>query len=277
MEENNLIQKALDMHREGKSIRNIALILGTSKSNIHRWVHSDIHKRTVDKKELADDVPVEMGQNRTDVPSTKQNINPSNYTTMDRKNFQDEKLDRQIMLKRLEMEQQIRLRKEDREDEEISLRREQLRLERLKLDQPLQIKRQEEKSLHWDLIRFFKHELEIIEEYDNYIEISLEELTEKVKALRQMLEHIKKHCFKYDIDEEKLVYHSNIEQLYVHFKNLLEENEDLESTEESEIDSESDDEPDSVIIQYKYDRTSIQRIRMLTVAEFGVKINEIST
>lgn len=275
MEENNLVQRALEMHREGKSIRNIALILGTSKSNVHRWVHSDIHKQPLDKIELTDDVPVEMGQNGTDVPSTKQNINPSNYTTMDRKNFEDEKLDRQIMLKRLEMEQQIRLRKEDREDEEISLRREQLRLERLKLDQPLQIKKQEEKSLHWDLIRFFKRELEIIEEYDNYIEISLDELSEKVKALRQMLERIEKHCFKYEIEAEELAYHSNTKQLLKYFNNLLKENDDLDNSEDYDDETEEDEAPEPVIVKYSYDRTSVDRIRLLTVAEFETEVGDL--
>jgi nitrogen fixation/metabolism regulation signal transduction histidine kinase len=145
----------------------------------------------------------------------------------------------------------------------------------LKLDQPLQMQKQEEKSLHWDLIRFFKSELEIIEESDNYIEISLEELTEKVKALRKMLERIEKHCFKYDLEAEELAYHSNTKQLLKYFNNLLEENEDLDHSEDHDDETDEDDAPEPVIVKYSYDRTSVERIRLLTVAEFETETGDL--
>ncbi|MBP8041636.1 MAG: hypothetical protein KAZ36_06985 [Bacteroidales bacterium] len=276
MEEKNLIEQALEMHRSGKSIRVIAAMLGTSKSNVHRWINGQHAKEPVSRILLSDDVPEETGQYGTVVPPIKKNRKSLNINNMDNTNFEDEKIARDIILKKIEQEHALALRKEDREDSEIALRREQLRLEKLKLDQPRELRRQEEKALHWDMMQFFRNELELIEDSDNEIEISLDDLASKVKLLQQLLDRLEKHCFKFDLETEELAYHSNLKQLYRYFKNLYKENENPETEDEENDEDEYDEEEiDETLIEYNYDTKSIERIKMLTRAELDMEIEDL--
>jgi len=55
--EKSLVIQAREMHRAGKSIRLIAALLGTSKSNVHRWITGDFDTKVpVEKIELSQDV-----------------------------------------------------------------------------------------------------------------------------------------------------------------------------------------------------------------------------
>jgi len=188
---------------------------------------------------------------------------------MDNSNFKDERIDKDIRLKQLDNDFKLSMRKEEREDKELSLRQEQQRLEKMKLNQPLQLQKQEEKSLHWDMIQFFKKELELIEDTDNEIEITLEELEAKVKLLQQLIERLEKHCFKYDIEAEDLAYHSIMKQLLRYFKDLY--NDSYEDEPEDDIDENDEDyEPVEIAVEYNFHDKSIERIKLLTKAEFDL-------
>ena len=275
MEDKNLIQQAREMHKAGKSLRIIAALLGTSKSNVHRWVNNDGNiKVSIEKIELTEDVPNGTGQAGTAVPNLKRNKS-LNLNNMENYKFDDEKIARDIYMKKMDQEHNLAIRKQDREDKEINLRNEQLRMEKMKLKQPLQLQKQEEKNLHWDMLKFFKDELELIEDSDNEIEITFDQLTEKIELLKQLIERLEKHCFKYDIEVDDLAFHSNLKQLLKYFKNKYQENipelvdeddEDYDEDEENDEDVEENEE--EIIIEYMYEDSAIKRIEMLTKAEF---------
>jgi len=270
MEDKNLIQQAIEMHKAGKSLRNIAALLGTSKSNVHRWINYEKQtKEPIGKIELSDDVPNNAGQAGTAVPTEKRN-QPLNLNNMENYKFDDEKIARDIYMKKMDNEHHLAMKKEDREDNEMALRKEQLRMEKMKLNQPFQMQKQEEKNLHWDMLKFFKDELELIEDSDNEIEITFDQLTEKIKLLKQLIERLEKHCFKYDIEAEDLLYHSNLKQLLKYFKNVYQENEPelVDEEDYDEDEEENEEEQEEIIVEYRYEDSAIKRIQELTKAEF---------
>jgi hypothetical protein len=125
-------------------------------------------------------------------------------------------------------------------------------------------------------MQFFRKELEPIEDSDNEIEISLEELEEKVNLLKRLLERLAKHCFKYDLDAEELAYHSNLKQLLGFFGNLDKEYAPEETDEdEDDEDADEDEETDDILFSYDYDAKSIERIKILGTADFETEIQDI--
>jgi hypothetical protein len=277
MEEIKKIQQAIEMHKAGKSIRAIAELLGTSKSKVHRWLQeiNTGKKENIDKIELSGDDQENLGQPGTTVPITNKDKKHFNLNYMDNSNFKDEKIDKDIRLKQLDNEHKLAIRKEDREDREIALREEQQRLEKQKLNQNRIIQKQEEKNLHWDMIQFFKDELDAINR-NNIVTLSLEEMENKVKLLKQLITRLEKHCFRFDIDVEEMAYHKRLKLLLKNFNELYQNNlPDPDEENEDDNDEYDDDvEQEEISVSYSYDRTSIDNLKKMTKAEFDLDIDE---
>ncbi|MCX6258004.1 MAG: helix-turn-helix domain containing protein [Bacteroidia bacterium] len=277
MEENILIQKALEMHKAGNSIRNIAALLGTSKTKIHRWIQEE-NKPTGRNEENVQpghvpDRPEHMqdkqGQGGTSVQPSQKSSKPIIKTVMDNNKIEKEKTFRDTLPEIIEQDHQVAFHKKIMDDHNLEEQLEKLRLENLKLNQQNQVQKLEEKSLHWDMIQFFKNELELIQDSNNKIKISQDELAEKIKLLKQLLETLEKHCFKYDIEAEKLAYHSNLKQLLQYFKLRYKKNQPGKDDNEDD-----DEEPKVILVKYNYAKSSLERIKMLIKAEFGLMVNQ---
>jgi hypothetical protein len=276
MEEINKIQQAIEMHKAGKSIRTIAEILGTSKSNVHRWLQhtNSITKESIEKIELSGDVLENPGHPGTTVPLMNYDNKQFNHNYMDNTNFKDEKIDKDIRLKQLDNEYKLAIRKEEREDKELSIRQEQQRLEKLKLDQTRIIQKQEEKNLHWDMIQFFKDELDAIDR-NNIVTLPLEKMEDKVKLLKQLISRLEKHCFRYDIEVEEMAYHKRLKLLLKNFNELYQNNlpdPDAENEDDNDEYDDDDDEQEEISVNYSYDKTSIDNLKKMTRADFDLEI-----
>jgi len=274
MEEINKIQQAIEMHKAGKSIRAIAELLGTSKSNVHRWLQQTNSgtKESIENIELSGDDHESSGQYETTVPLINKDKKHFNLNYMDNSNFKDEKLDKDIRLKQLDNEHKLAIRKEDREDREIALREEQQRLEKQKLNQNRIIQKQEEKNLHWDMIQFFKDELDAIDR-NNIVTLPLEEMETKIKLLKQLITRLEKHCFRYDIEVEEMAYHKRLKLLLKNFNELYQNNLP-DPDEEDDDDNDDDDEQEETSLAYAYDKASIDNLKKMTKAEFDLEMDE---
>jgi len=185
---------------------------------------------------------------------------------MDNNKIDQKKTSRDTFPEIIEQGHQVAFHKKIREEYDLEDQLKKLQLENLKLNQSNQVQKQEEKSIHWDMMQFFRNEVELMEDSHNKIKISLDELAEKIKLIKQLLETLEKHCFKYDIEAEKLAYHSNLKQLLIYFKTRNKIIQPVPDKEENE-----DEEPKVILVSYNYVKISIERIKMLTKAEFYTK------
>jgi transcriptional regulator with XRE-family HTH domain len=245
----NLITQALELQKHGLSIRQIAAELNVSKSQVFRWLNGQSGNG-------GNTLPIDQIAIDTNTPQSSKHKNQNNMENNNDLN----KLEREIALKKLQLEHELELRKLAQQDKELELRKRELELKHLEKDSISRQQQIEERKINHGLKVWIEKERAIISEFDyEEIEIDLATFKRNHKALIKLWEQVETHMAVYAIDPE-----SNLGHYYL--KSLVEMlNEVLESALE---DQDEDDEDSDIIISYEYDDDSIEFLENLENSAF---------
>ncbi len=245
----NLITQALELQKQGLSIRRIAAELNVSKSQVFRWLNGQSGNG-------GNTLPIDQIAIATNTPQFLKHKNQNNMENNNDLN----KLEREIALKKLQLEHELELRKLAQQDKELELRKRELELKHLEKDAISRQQQIEERKINHGLKVWIEKERAIISEFDyEEIEMDLATFKRNHKALIKLWEQIETHMAVYAIDTESHLGH-------YYLKSLVEMlNEVLESALE---DQDEDDEDSDIIISYEYDDDSIEFLESLENSAF---------
>jgi DNA-directed RNA polymerase beta subunit len=249
MQDQALIKRALELHEMGKSIRQIAVELKTSKSTVFRWLNGQSGNG-------GNALPIDLFAIAT---NTQQSINQKNKYDMENNN-EFNKFEREIALKRLQLEHELELRKLVQQDRELELRKRELELKHLEKDAISRQQQIEERKINHGLKVWIQKERANLEEVDyEEIEMDLATFKRHHKVLRKLWEQVQQHVAVYGIDTESHMGYDNL-------KSLIEMlNEELENAMEEK---DEDDEDSDITVSYEYDDDSIEFIENLEDSDF---------
>ncbi len=245
----NLIAQALELQKQGLSIRQIAAELNVSKSQVFRWLNGQSGNG-------GNTLPIDQIARAT---NTSQSVKHKNQNNMENNNDLN-KLEREIALKKLQLEHELELRKLAQQDKELELRKRELELKHLEKDAISRQQQIEERKINHGLKVWIEKERAIISEFDyEEIEMDLATFKRNHKALIKLWEQVEAHMAVYAIDTESHLGH-------YYLKSLVEMlNEVLESTIE---DQDEDDEDSDITVSYEYDDDSIEFLESLDNSAF---------
>lgn len=245
----NLIAQALELQKQGLSIRRIAAELNVSKSQVFRWLNGQSGNG-------GNTLPIDQIAIATNTPQFLKHKNQNNMENNNDLN----KLEREIALKKLQLEHELELRKLAQQDKELELRKRELELKHLEKDAISRQQQIEERKINHGLKVWIEKERVIISEFDyEEIEMDLATFKRNHKALIKLWEQVEAHMAVYAIDTESHLGH-------YYLKSLVEMlNEVLESTIE---DQDEDDEDSDITVSYEYDDDSIEFLESLENSAF---------
>jgi hypothetical protein len=170
------------------------------------------------------------------------------------------KFEREIALKRLQLEHELELRKLVQQDKEMELRKRELELKHLEKDAISRQQQIEERKINHGLKVWIQKERANLEEVDyEEIEMDLATFKRHHKVLRKLWEQVQQHVAVYGIDTESHMGYDNL-------KSLIEMlNEELENAMEEK---DEDDEDSDITVSYEYDDDSIEFIENLEDSDF---------
>lgn len=249
MENQAHIQRAHELQSMGKSIRQIASELQVSKSKVFRWLNGQSGKG-------GNELPIDLIAKAT---NAQQPLTQKNKNNMDNNN-EPNRLEREIALKKLQLEHELELRKLAQQDKELELRKRELELRHLEKDAISRQQQIEERKINHGLRVWIEKERALISEFDyEEIEMDLASFKRHHKKLLKLWEQVQEHMVVYGIDPETHPGH-------FYFKSLIDLfNEALENAAD-EIDEDEDE--DEIIISYEYDDDSIEFLENLENSDF---------
>jgi transposase len=245
----NLITQALELQSQGYSIRQIASELNVSKSQVFRWLNGQSGNG-------GNTLPIDLIAKAT---NTNQHSNQKNKNDMENNN-EFNRLEREIALKKLQLEHELELRKLVQQDKELELRKRELELKHLEKDALSRQQQIEERKINHGLKVWIEKERANLDEVDyDEIEMDLASFKRHHKVLIKLWEQVKQHMAVYAIDIES---HLG----YYYFKSLIEMlNEVLENAID---DQDEDDEDCEYTVSYEYDDDSIEFLENLENSDF---------
>ncbi len=249
MEDHALIKIALELQEMGKSIRQIAAALNTSKSTVFRWLNGQSGNE-------GNTLPIDLIAIASNTP---QSLKQKNKNEMENNNDLN-RLEREIALKKLQLEHEIELRKLAQQDKELELRKRELELKHLEKDAIARQQQIEERKINHGLKVWIEKERAFLSQFDyEEIEMDLATFKRHFKALYKLWQQAEEHMAVYAIDAESHPGH-------YYFKSLIEMfNETLENAIE---DQDEDEEDIDIFITYEYDDDSIEFLENLENSDF---------
>lgn len=245
----NLIAQALELQKQGLSIRQIAAELNVSKSQVFRWLNGQSGNG-------GNTLPIDQIAIAT---NTSQSVKHKNQNNMENNNDLN-KLEREIALKKLQLEHELELRKLAQQDKELELRKRELELKHLEKDAISRQQQIEERKINHGLKVWIEKERAIISEFDyEEIEMDLATFKRNHKVLIKLWEQVEAHMAVYAIDIESHLGHYYLKSLVEMLNEVL----------ESALEDQDEDEEDSdIIISYEYDDDSIEFLENLENSAF---------
>ncbi len=249
MNENDLLHCAQELKAQGKSIRQIAAELNISKSKVFRWLSTKSDNENNSLAILHCAAPI----------NDETTTNCTNKKNMENQN-DNYRLEREIALKKMQLDHDLELRKLDHQEKELELRKREIELKHLEKDSLTRQQQIEENKIKHQLKKWSNEEMQLFESFDyDEIEMSLSSLTKKVKILLNLAQQIKEHIAAYGYDPEEQIYYSNLKQVITF---LFE----VQETEGDEL--EEDDNPSEIEISYEWPEDYMEYIENLGNFEF---------
>lgn len=249
MEENQQIQRAIALQKQGQSIRQIAIELGISKSKVFRWLSAEPNN-TENKSQL---IQIPLKTTIENYTKTKTNRTMEN-------NNESQKLDKEIALKKLQLDHELELRKIVQQEKELDFKRRELEIKHLEKDSFLRQQKMEERKLNHALNKWAEKESDEMSEneFDSNL-IDLADLRSRFESLKKIFSQIEEHMVVYDIDPET---HPKFEIL----ESLVEDYDGLVARAEHENKNDVDDE--DFIFSYEYYEELILNVQELQYCDF---------
>lgn len=243
----NLIHQAQELQKKGYSIRQIASELNVSKSQVFRWLNGQSGNG-------GKTLPIDLiAKANTLNHHTNNNNKMENHNDLNR-------LEREIALKKLQLEHELELRKLAQQDKELELRKRELELKHLEKDAIARQQQIEERKINHGLKVWIEKERALLSEFDyEKIEIDLASFKRSHKTLSKIWEQVQEHMAVYGIDTDSHLGH-------YYFKSLIDLfNKALDSANEN-IDEDEDE--DEFMVSYEYDDDSIEFLDNLGDSDF---------
>ncbi len=243
----NLIHQAQELQKKGYSIRQIASELNVSKSQVFRWLNGQSGNG-------GNTLPIDLiAKANTLNHHTKNNNKMENHNDLNR-------LEREIALKKLQLEHELELRKLAQQDKELELRKRELELKHLEKDAIARQQQIEERKINHGLKVWIEKERALLSEFDyEEIEIDLATFKRSHKTLSKIWEQVKEHMAVYGIDTDSHLGH-------YYFKSLMDMfNKAFDNANEN-IDEDEDE--DEFMVSYVYDDDSIEFLDNLGDSDF---------
>ena len=136
----DLLTKAKELQNQGYSIRQIAAELTISKSQVFRWLNGQSGNG-------GNNLPIELLAKAT---NTNQQLNQKNKNNMENNNDQF-RLEKEIALKKLQLEHELEMRKLAQQDKELELRKREIELRHLEKDALARQQQMEERKINHGL------------------------------------------------------------------------------------------------------------------------------
>ena len=198
----NLIYQAQELQKKGYSIRQIASELNVSKSQVFRWLNGQSGNG-------GNTLPIDLIA-KANIPNhhMKNNNKMENHNDLNR-------LEREIALKKLQLEHELELRKLAQQDKELELRKRELELKHLEKDAIARKQQIEERKINHGLKIWIEKERALLSEFDyEEIEIDLASSKRSHKTLSKIWEQVQEHMAVYGIDTDSHLGH-------YYFKSLM--------------------------------------------------------
>lgn len=245
----NLIHQAQELQKKGYSIRQIASELNVSKSQVFRWLNGQSGNG-------GKALPIDL---IAKAKSTNQQLNQKNKNTLENHNDLN-RLEREIALKKLQLEHELELRKLAQQDKELELRKRELELRHLEKDALSRQQQMEERKINHGLKVWIEKERANLDEFDyEEIEMDLASFKRSHKTLSKLWEQVQEHMAAYAIDIESHLGHYYLKSLMDIFNKALQ-------TANENIDEDEDE--DEFIVSYEYDDDSIEFLENLENSDF---------
>ena len=249
MEDQALIKRAQELKALGKSIRQIAADLKSSKSTVFRWLNGQSGNG-------GNTLPIDQIAIAT---NTSQSVKHKNQNNMENNDLN--KLEREIALKKLQLEHELELRKLAQQDKELELRRRQMELKHQENDQVQRQQKIEENRILHNLKKWLKTEQALLEQFDyEEIELPVKIFRKRLKELQKLIEQSEEHASSYDYDLDEQTFITDLHQLFDFMFELLNDFE-----EEWDEDDDSDEIP---TISYEWSEELQDSIEILEYSEF---------
>lgn len=243
----NLIHQAQELKKKGYSIRQIASELNVSKSQVFRWLNGQSGNG-------GNTLPIDLiAKANTLNHHTKNNNKMENHNDLNR-------LEREIALKKLQLEHELEMRKLAQQDKELELRKRELELKHLEKDAIARQQQIEERKINHGLKVWIEKERALLSEFD-YEEIimDLASFQRSHKTLSKIWEQVQEHMAVYGIDTDSHLGHYYFKSLIDMFNKALDcANENIDEDEDEDV----------IMVSYEYDDDSIEFLDNLGDSDF---------
>ena len=245
MEEQTLIQRVHELKAEGKSIRQIAAELDISKSKVFRWLNG------------------QSGNNGIEMPialfaqANTKNENHKNKTHMENHN-DNYRLEKEIALKKLQLEHELELRKLAQQDKELELRKREMELKHQEKDMVQRQQQIEENKLLFAVKKWVKEEKKLLDNFDyEEILVTLALFRKRLFTLEKLIQQTEEHISVYGYDREDQVFLDELMKLYIFLEEV-----------HSEFDEDEDDSAELPEISYEWPEDYLEIIENLEDSAF---------
>jgi hypothetical protein len=202
MNEAALIQRALELKELGKSIRQIAAELAVSKSKVFRWLNG------------------QSGNNGIEMPialfaqANPTNENNKNKTQMENHN-DNYRLEKEIALKKLQLEHELELRKLAQQEKELELRKREMELKHQEKDMVKRQQQIEENKLLFAIKKWVKEEKKLLDNFEyEEILVTLALFRKRLYTLKKLIQQTEEHISVYGYEREDQTFLDELIKLY---------------------------------------------------------------
>lgn len=245
MEEQTLIQRAHELKAEGKSIRQIAAELDISKSKVFRWLNGQSGNNGIE-------MPIALF---AQVNTTNENHKNKTYMENHNDNY---RLEKEIALKKLQLEHDLELRKLAQQDKELELRKREMELKHQEKDMVQRPQQIEENKLLFTVKKWVKEEKKLLENFDyEEIFVVLSLFRKRLNTLEKLLQQLEEHISVYGYEREDQSFVDELMTLYNFLDEII-----------SDYDEDEDDSEELPEISYEWPEDYLEILENLEDSAF---------
>ena len=245
MDETALINRARELKELGKSIRQIAAELEVSKSKVFRWLNGQSSNNGIE-------MPIALF-----AQANTTNENHKNKTQMENHN-DNYRLEKEIALKKLQLEHELELRKLAQQEKELELRKREMELKHQEKDMVKRQQQIEENKLLFAVKKWMKEEKKLLDNFDyEEILVTLALFRKRLFTLEKLIQQAEEHISVYGYERDDQLFLDELMKLYSFLDEV-----------NSEFDEDEDDSAELPEISYEWPENYLDILENLEDSAF---------
>ncbi|NDA63170.1 MAG: hypothetical protein EBX50_14185 [Chitinophagia bacterium] len=245
MDETALINRARELKELGKSIRQIAAELEVSKSKVFRWLNGQSSNNGIE-------MPIALF-----AQANTTNENHKNKTQMENHN-DNYRLEKEIALKKLQLEHELELRKLAQQEKELELRKREMELKHQEKDMVKRQQQIEENKLLFAVKKWVKEEKKLLDNFDyEEILVTLALFRKRLFTLEKLIQQAEEHISVYGYERDDQLFLDELMKLYSFLDEV-----------NSEFDEDEDDSAELPEISYEWPENYLDILENLEDSAF---------